>query len=153
MNNAIIKKFDDGYIICLINNKAYLFDELGNSLCDRGSMNLGYISNYYSLNIKDNYHFFVGLISNDYFYLYYYEYDKSINKIQYLFRFENFQVQKSWNILSGATYYSYQDGLNCHMMKENEESDETLACFYMLYGDNKYYWYIKFFNINKNNVI
>ena len=82
MNNAIIKKFDDGYIICLINNKAYLFDELGNSLCDRGSMNLGYISNYYSLNIKDNYHFFFGLISNNYFYLYYYEYDKSINIIQ-----------------------------------------------------------------------
>ena len=152
LNNAIIKKFDDGYIICLINNKAYLFDELGNFLCDRGSMNLGYISNYYSLNIKDNYHFFVGLISNDYFYLYYYEYDKSINKIQYLFGFENFQVQKSWNLIS-TTYYSYKDGLNCHMMKENEESDETLACFYLLYGDNKYYWYIKFFNINENNVI
>ena len=30
LNNVIIKKFDDGYIICLINNKAYLFDEFGN---------------------------------------------------------------------------------------------------------------------------
>ena len=55
-------------------NKAYLFDELGNFLCERENMNLGYISNYYSLNIKDNYHFFVGLISNDYFYLYLVEY-------------------------------------------------------------------------------
>ena len=121
MNNAIIKKFDDGYIICLINNKAYLFDELGDFLCERESMNLGYISNYYSLNIKDNYHFFVGLISNDYFYLYYYEYDKSINKIQYLSGYENFQVQKSSNLIS-TTYYSYQDSLNCHIMKESEES-------------------------------
>ena len=81
MVNIILEKFDDGYVICLIYSKAYLFDNLGHFLSDRGNLNFGYTSNYYSLNIKDNYHFFVGSVSNEYFYLYYYEYDKFTKKI------------------------------------------------------------------------
>ena len=30
MKNIIIKKFEDGYLICIINDKIYIFDNLGN---------------------------------------------------------------------------------------------------------------------------
>ena len=70
MKNVIIKKFEDGHIICLINDIAYIFDNLGNFLTKRENMNFGFTANYYSLNIKDNYHFFIGFISDNEFYLY-----------------------------------------------------------------------------------
>ena len=151
MVNIILKKFDDGYVICLINAKAYIFDDLGHFLSERGNLIFSYTSNYYSLNIKDNYHFFVSSISNDYFYLYYYTYLKLTKNINYLSGIENFQIYKSLS-LTGKTYYSFKDGLNCHIMQE-EGKGETLACFFMLYGDNKYYWYIKFFNLNGETII
>ena len=34
------------------------------------------------------------------------------------------------------------------------ENGDTIACIFILYdNDNKYYWYIKFFNLNENNQI
>ena len=84
MKNVIIKKFEDGYLICLINDRTYIFDNLGNFLSKRENINFGYISNYYSLSIKDNYHFFVGIISNDKFYLYYYEYKSATKQTVYI---------------------------------------------------------------------
>ena len=68
LNNVIIKKFEDGYIICLINDKTYIFDNLGNFLSKKENINFDKTVNYYSLNIKDNYHFFIGFISNNRFY-------------------------------------------------------------------------------------
>ena len=32
MQNVIIKEFEDGYLICLINNKIYIFNNLGEFL-------------------------------------------------------------------------------------------------------------------------
>ena len=61
MKSIIIKKFEDGHIICLINDTTYIFNNLGNFLTKRGRMNFGFTANYYSLNIKDNYHFFIVL--------------------------------------------------------------------------------------------
>ena len=148
MVNIILEKFDDGYVICLIYSKAYIFDNLGHFLSDRGNLNFGYTSNYYSLNIKDNYHFFVGSVSNEYFYLYYYEYDKFTKKINYLSGFENYRINKPLSF----SYYSFNEGLNCHIMQE-EGKTETLACFFMLRDGNKYYWYVKFFNLNDETII
>ena len=74
MKNVIIKKFEDGYLICLINDKIYIFNNLGIFLSKRENINLNLTAKYFSLNIKDKYHFFIGIISNDKFYLYYYEY-------------------------------------------------------------------------------
>ena len=56
--------------------------------------------------------------------------------------------------MDGMITYSYQDiGLNCHIMNDGENGD-ALACILMLYGNNnKYYWYIKSFNVDVDNKI
>ena len=155
MKNVIIKKFEDGYLICLINDKTYIFDNLGNFLSKKENINLSLTAKYYSLNIKDNYHFFIGIISDDKFYLYYYLYKSATKETLYLKGMEGIQiVESSWVFGIGTTYYSFQDiGINyCHMMTDGEKG-ETLACILMLYYEREYYWHIKFFNINDNNQI
>ena len=153
MKSIIIKKFEDGHIICLINDTTYIFDNLGNFLTKRGRMNFGFTANYYSLNIKDNYHFFIGFISNNRFYLYYYEYKAATKETLFLSKFEGVRIMaNNFNVM---ITYSYQDiGSNCHIMNDGENGD-TIGCIFMLYDDNnnKYYWYIKFFNIDDDNQI
>ena len=120
MKNVIIKKFEDGYLICLISDKAYIFDNLGNFLAKRENINFGNSVNYYSLNIKDNYHFFIGFISNNEFYLYYYEFKVATKETLYLSGYE--QIKIKINLISD---YSYQDiGINCHIMNDGENGDK-----------------------------
>ena len=52
MKNVIIKQFDDGYFICLINDQMYIFDELGNLKQKKEDANNDMTVNYYSLNAK-----------------------------------------------------------------------------------------------------
>ena len=94
MKNVIIKKFEDGYLICLINDITYIFDNLGNFLSKRENINIGHTTNYYSLNIKDNYHFFIGFISNQEFCLYYYEYNVETNETNYITGVEEIKMIK-----------------------------------------------------------
>ena len=152
LKNVIIKKFENGYIISLINNTTYIFDNLGNFLSKRENIYIGHTTNYYSLNIKDNYHFFIGFISDNGFYLYYYEFKAAIKEIHYLSWVEEIKIIKQ-SFLS-SSYYSYKDiGINCHIMNDGVNGD-TIACIFLLYdNDNNYYWYIKFFNLNENNQI
>ena len=152
LKNIIIKKFEDGYIICLINDTTYIFDNFGNFLSKRENINIGHTTNYYSLNIKDNYHFFIGFISNQEFCLYYYEYNTETNDTNYISGVEEIKMIKQSFLFS--SYYLYDDiGVNCHIMNDGENGD-TIACIFILYdNDNKYSWYIKFFNLNENNQI
>ena len=54
MQNVIIKMFEDGYLICLINGKIYIFDDTGHILYkSENIITTGKTVNYYSLNIKD----------------------------------------------------------------------------------------------------
>ena len=81
MKNIIIKQFTDGYIISLINDNIYIFNELGHFLYKSAKINQDKTPNYYSLTIKDNYHFYVGLITENSLNIYYYEYNLSSNEI------------------------------------------------------------------------
>ena len=147
MKNMIIKKFEDGYIICLINDKIYIFDDLGHFLYKSDNINNDITANYYSLCVKDNYNFFIGLTSDETLYLYYYEYDKNLNTTSKAASGE-IKIEKS-NILRIKTYYTFISGLNCHYMYSTDNIG-ALVCFLVLSTCEIYFWYIGYYYINNN---
>ena len=152
MKDIIIKQFDDFYIICLINNNIYIFDDLGHFLIKHDNISLGKNVEYYSLNIKDNYHYFIGILTNDSLNLYYYEYNKTEYSNTLIASNENIKIVESEDSDS-FTYYNFEkSGLNCHMMNSPKKG-ETLACFMILSNNNNYYWYIGFYYISDNSII
>ena len=142
MKNILIKKFDDEYLICLIIDKVYIFDDSGNFLNKNENINNGKAVNFYSLNIYDNYHYFIGILTEESLNLYYYEYNKTTNETIKIAYYENIKI----------TYYSYQNnGLNCYIMN-NPQKGETLACFLVLSYDSKYYLSINYYKVNENTI-
>ena len=126
--DIIIKQFDDFYIICLINNNIYIFDDLGYFLLKIDNINLGKNVEYYSLNIKDEYHYFIGILTDDSLNLYYYEFDKINNVTTLVASNENIKIVE-YEDSDPITYYTFEkSGLNCHMMYKSVKG-ETLACF------------------------
>ena len=103
MANIKIKKFDDGCLICLINEKIYIFDDQGKFLYKYEYINLGKNVNYYSLDIKDKYSYFIGLILDESLFLYYYEYSISANISNLLAQSEEIKIIKS-NTFGWKTY-------------------------------------------------
>ena len=155
MRIVLLKKSDDGYIICLIRGKIYIFDELGHFL--HKSEDIPYLyATYYTLSVKDNYHFFIGYskgeraftYSYSLLYLYYYEYNKSENKTSILA--ESGGVGFKYTTLTGTYNYIIEEkGINCDIMY-NGNKEERLACFLTLYDESKYYFYIDFFYLSDN---
>ena len=80
MQNVIIKKFSDGYLVCSIGNKIYIFDDTGQSLSIKENINDDKNVNYYTLDIKDSYHFYIGFMADSLLNLYYYEFDPTTNQ-------------------------------------------------------------------------
>ena len=63
MKDVIIKKFDDGYLACLISKNLYIFDDIGRYLHKRDNINNGKVVDYYIMSIYDNYHFYIGYMA------------------------------------------------------------------------------------------
>ena len=72
-----ISKFDDGYIICIINDKIYLFDEEGKFKFE-GAISRNRHPDYYTLvtkEVSNQYrYFYITFIKENYIYLYLYDY-------------------------------------------------------------------------------
>ena len=157
MANIKIKKFDDGYLICLINEKIYIFDEKGKFLYKYEYINLGKNVNYYSLDIKDKYNYFIGLALDDSLFLYYYEYNISANISKILAQSGEIKIIESYNWYGRENYYKFKNnGLECNIMFD-EAKGEALACFFVIYseGNNevKYFWKFEFYQIKDNSII
>ena len=149
LSKVILSKFEDGYIISLINNKIYFFDEEGNFLYKSERIDKEKNPDYYNLNIKDKYHFYIGFISEDKLNLYYYEYSKSLNITQLIASKEDFKC--FLNMVN--RFFLRNRGVNCHIMI-NTGIGETLACFYILYNTNTQQdtFAIGFYKINEDKI-
>ena len=132
LSKVLITKFEDGYVICLINDKIYIFDKEGYFLYNSERIDKGKNPDYYSLNIKDSYHFFIGFISENLLNLYYYEYKISENLTELIASKENFKAPHS---LVWGDKPLRNKGVSCHMMV-NTGLGETLVCFYIIFDGN-----------------
>ena len=134
LSKVAIRQFEDGYILCAIINKIYIFDSNG-QFKYRG-MNIA--GSYYTLAIdsienKKIYYFLCGYISYEHAYLYYYKYDST---------------NKNINLVSSKTYPNFFDdynneinGLSCEFLKES--TPYRIICMYSTYN----YIYIVKLNI------
>ena len=152
MKNVKIKEFEDGYLICLINNKIYIFNNLGEFLFKKENINLDKEVNYYSIDTKDNYHFFIGIISESCLNLYYYEYNISTNTTELIAQSGDItKSEPKWFGL-GSTDYTFQNsGLAIHTIN-NINRGEALACFFIICMSGKCYWQMEFFKVSDDSL-
>ena len=154
MKDVIIEQFDDGYVICLLNDRIYIFNDEGHFQYKSDKINNGKRVNYYSLTIENGEStnkYYIGILTSESLNLYYYEYNKSTNQIINIAKNENIKIINSQE--QSTTYYTIENsGLNCHLVDDIDKG-ESLACFMIISYDNNYYWHIEFYSIDGNSII
>ena len=154
MKDVIIKTFDDGYVICLLNDQIYIFDDSGHFLYKSDTIHNDKIVNYYSLNVGNvgsTYKYYIGILTEESLNLYYYEYNKETNEIIIIAKTEDIKILNS-NEPNTAYYTIENSGLNCHLINDINKG-EALACFMILSYYITYYWHIGFYSIDGDTII
>jgi len=147
-----IKKFKDGYILCAIIDKIYIFNSYGimkyksNSLIPRDVKHLT-LTPYI---IKDNnYYYLFGYINQGTFYLYYSKFNQSQNIV--ISKIENFFDRVYLSDYEYRNYNIDNNGISCHFIYYYKYSKDVIACSYQI---TKYYnrqLTFSTFNINNYN--
>ena len=134
MKDVIIEQFDDGYVICLLNDRIYIFNDEGHFQYKSDKINNGKRVNYYSLTIENGEStnkYYIGILTSESLNLYYYEYKKATNQTINIAKTENIKIINSQE--QSTTYYTIENsGLNCHLV-DDSDNGESLACFMIIY--------------------
>ena len=140
----------NNYIISIINDKIYIFNETGDLLYQNNNkiLNSSETAEYYTLvsyKIEDNYYFYlIGFVDKELLNFIYYKYDSSTN--------ENYLLSTS----KGKNHYTYENtgeiysfyyirnkALSCQYMKANNW-EKVIVCFFLVYkNDDDYDYYNK----------
>ena len=143
LSKIIISKYSNGYIISLINDIIYIFDEKGDFL-SQNKINGEYNPDYYTLIALSGdsvYNYIIGFIFNNLFYLYYYQYNKSTNQTSILSKNEGFKCNLG---LTRKRLNLKNSGVSCHVM-DNKNIEEVVTCHYILIDNNNEYFAIGFY--------
>ena len=130
--SKVASTISNGYIICLLNDYIYIFDEEGYLLKKSDSKitntNIEYYTVTYAFEDSNNIYFTIGFIYNEDFYLYSYKYhtiDKTITK-------HKEAIRKQY-------YYIKNNGVSCHNMKYsgkfNTKIQYIISCLYSVDGN------------------
>ena len=140
--SKVISVYEDNFIICLINDRIYIFNEEGYLLKKNDELITELNVEYYSLSYitgQGNYiSFVIGFISKDKLYLFYYKYyieEKIFNIVNKLI------MQNSY------TYNLINNGISCHYMKYNNYSSLNSYIFVCLFYKKGYDISLNFFDI------
>ena len=146
---------ENGYIFNIINDKIYIFDDVGNLLFKSNNkiLETGENPAYYTLapvKISNGYYYYViGFINNN-ITLLYYKYNIANKQNNLIISMKNFQ--KSY--FTNNRVYIESKSLACNYMKN--ETLESLLCFYLSSqlsnSEYKYYSTIISFYINENEI-
>ena len=151
----IIYSYEYRFIINIINDKIYIFDNEGNLLYNNQTKIISINENpsYYTLvPIKyenDFYYYIVGFNYNNLLHFLYYKFNNVTKENSLIFSLKNFNKQtfinREYNIQSKA--------LTCQYMK-NETYEEELTCFFLISKNETYYEIaIIFFNVNDDKIV
>ena len=152
-----IGKFEDGMIVCLIFDKIYFYDSVGNfkrkGLGTITTSNVLYFSLIpYYVDINSFHHFIVAYITGNKLLLDYYKYDPTdTTDIKFI---ENTYYEDIYHSEDGINYGPIKiqnKGLTCEFLK-NSNSEKILTCFFTIYFNDSYQLGISFFKINGNNI-
>ena len=150
MKDVIIRKFDDGYLVCLINKNIYIFNSAGQFLNKKENINNGKTVDYYTISIHDNYHFYIGYMAQSVLNIFYYEFNHDSNEIKIKAESGDLTNSEGWWLWT--TEYTFQNnGFDCHIINDISKG-EALACFFITSNSNIYYWNIEFLYVNGNSI-
>ena len=147
--SKITTAFQYGYIISIINDKIYIFDEYGTSIYigTEKILSSGETAEYYTLvpikNETDYIHYIIGYVHNSLLYFLYYKYNYS-NKTNNLSTYLKEKMHDEYDA-SGylRSFYIENKGLSCQYMKNNRAIN-VLVCIFLTVYNSKYYITIDF---------
>ena len=157
--SKVTTAFEYGYIISLINDKIYFFDENGTLIYNEinSILGTGETSDYYTLvPIKketNSYHYVIGYIYNKLLYLLNYKYifsTKTNTKLPSI-RGQVHDTPRYDNINAG-TYYFQNKVLSCQYMTYigSYQTMNILVCFFLVSSSGNYYITLDYFSVEEN---
>ena len=146
--SKVTSTFEMNYIICIINDKIYFFNDKGNLLFESNTiLKSGQNPEYYTLvpiDLYENYYkYIVGFIYNKKIYLYYYKFNIASSQNTEITKIEEFN--HSYN-----SYYIITSALTCKYMNK-VSIGKVLVCFFNMYS-SKYLLVIDYFKINEDSI-
>ena len=155
----ITSVFENGYIFNIINDKIYIFDEIGIKLYKSESKIISNEENpnYYSLipiKIYNGYYYYIiGFNDNNSLNFLYYKYDIENKQNIQIYSLKNFTK----DLFIRNSYYIEGKSLTCQFMKNITKDDELLTCFFLIhkFSDNihKYVLAVNYFDIFDDKII
>ena len=140
LSKISISKFDNGYIICTINNNIYLFNNEGKFIFEGKNINKGGNPDYYALAAKEikqwDYYYYIAFIDRDYIRLYGYEYNLEYNNEHLSYSNEYYKDNTPKN-----------SGISCHFMNHNTQG-KVFTCFYITTINGKDYFRVRFYRLD-----
>ena len=151
------KQYGDEYIIALINDYIYIFDEDGNFKYkssnsihyDKGSIKGDYYTLVGAGYLNDYFYYIIGFIYNKKIYLYGYKYDLLENSNTQFYQISGYNQRYS----TSSSYYIYNKALSC-LIVEHYNLGEVLLCVFLIYYSYDSYYIIAFeyFQIYENSI-
>ena len=143
--------YENGYIICLINDYIYIFDEEGKlKLKDSNSIKSGSISGeYYTLVniglVSNCLYYIIGFVYNQKLYFYGYRYDINANTNS------NYANLKAYNNRYSNSYYIRNKGLSCQYITKSSLG-QCLLCVYLIYYNSNTKIAFDYFTITTSSI-
>ena len=144
--------YENGYIICLINDYIYIFDEEGNlKLKSSNTIHSGTVSGeYYTLvniGISSNFLYYViGFVYNQKLYFYGYKYDINANTNS---KYANLNAYN--HRYSSSNYYIRNKGLSCQYVTKTSLG-QCLLCVYLIYYNNNTKIAFDYFTVTTSSI-
>ena len=142
----------NNYIISIINDEIYIFNDIGDLLFQNNTkiLSSSETAEYYTLisyKIQSNYYsYLIGFVDNQLLNFLYYIYDSSTNK--------NYLISTSKGIknkYNSYLYYIESKALSCQYMIDNYQYN-AIVCFFLVY-DYSYYLAVDYFSLSSNNLV
>ena len=156
--SKIATAFEYEYVISIINDKIYIFDENGTFLYNDTDkiLSSGETAEVYALVPikKDNiyYHYVIGYIHNRLLYFLYYKYEFS-NKINSLITYRKGEKHKQYNSYRAyiTSFYIENKALSCQYIKD-ADNYLALVCFFVIIKSSKYNVVSDYFLIEEDGI-
>ena len=140
LSKVVISKFDDGYIICIINGYFYIFNSEGGFIYEGANINRNRNPEHYTLVPEkvssEDIYYYIAFIYGEFICLYYYDYNLECGCVDLYASNEYFDDNSLKN-----------SGISCHIMNHNTKGN-VFACFYITTENNQDYFRIRFFTRN-----
>ena len=150
--SKVTSVYENGYIICLINDYIYIFDEGGNfKYKSPSSIHSGSIyGEYYTLvniGLSNNcIYYIVGFVYNQKLYFYGYKYDISYNTNN------NYANLNAYNHrYNSSSYYIRNKGLSCQYVTQTTLG-QCLLCVYLIYDDSNIKIAFDYFTVTTTSI-